>query len=65
MSRRRGSLNESEVMKIDIVKPIPAVRPAPKINFKLIFPGSKHHLFFTATHDAKVMPNGLLSYEQT
>ena len=58
VSRSKGSLNESEAIKIDMVKPIPAVKPAPKISFKLIFPGSEHHLYFTAIHEAAVIPNG-------
>lgn len=38
------SSKASSVIKIDIVKPIPAKNPTPKIDFQLISEGSLHQL---------------------
>lgn len=51
--------NASSVMKIDIVNPIPAKSPTPKIDFQFRSAGSLQTPKVTAKNESKKIPKGL------
>jgi hypothetical protein len=51
--------NASKVMNMDIVNPIPAKKPRPKIDFQLISAGNLHILKLTAINVKIKIPSGL------
>lgn len=54
-------LNANNVMKIDMVKPIPPKTPAPKILFQFNSLLSLHQPIFTATKQKRKIPKGFQS----
>ena len=54
-----SSSNASSVIKIDIVKPIPAKKPTPRICFHLRSPGKTHKRNATAIKENSKIPSGL------
>ena len=54
-----GSLKESNAIKIDIVNPMPASNPKPKICFQLALEGNEAIPDLTAIQENRVTPSGL------